>query len=169
MEKTGFTIRVAMPEDEAAVSALLAASYSVLMRPDYDKAILAAALPKMTRANPALLSSGSYYLAEMEGGGLVGCGGWTGERPGDGEVVPDLGHIRHFATHPDWTRCGIGQAIYTTCEAAARRAGLRRLQCYASLNGEGFYAALGFRAVREMAVPMGQGLRFPSILMEREI
>ncbi len=169
MEKTGFTVRVAMREDEAAVSALLAASYPVLMRADYDAAILAAALPRITRANPALLSSGSYYLAEIEGGAIVGCGGWTRERPGDGEVVPGLGHIRHFATHPDWVRRGVGCAIYRRCEAAARGAGLRRLQCYASLNGERFYAALGFRAVREIAVPMGRDLRFPSILMERPI
>lgn len=164
-----FTIRVAAPEDEPLVSALLSASYPVLMRPSYDKAVLAAALPMITQANPVLLSSGTYYLAEAGPGRAVGCGGWTRSRPGNGEAVPELGHIRHFATHPDWVRQGIGYAVYKQCEDQARSLGVRRFECYASLNGEQFYKALGFKAVQEIAVPMGQDLRFPSILMERSI
>jgi N-acetylglutamate synthase-like GNAT family acetyltransferase len=139
------------------------------MRPSYDKAVLTAALPMITQANQVLLSSGNYYLAEAWLGCAVGCGGWTRERPGSGEMVPDLGHIRHFATHPDWIRRGIGCAVYKKCENQARRVGVRRFECYASLNGERFYEALGFKAVREIAVPMGQDLRFPSILIERSI
>ena len=166
---TEFTIRVAAPEDEPLVSALLKACYPVLMRPSYEKAALTAALPIITKANPLLLSSGNYYLAEACPGGAVGCGGWTRERPGSGEIVPELGHIRHFATHPDWIRRGIGYAVYKKCENQARRVGVRRFECYASLNGERFYRALGFKAVQEIAVPMGQDLRFPSILMERSI
>lgn len=166
---TEFTIRVAAPEDEPLVSALLRASYPVLMRPSYGKAVLTAALPMITQANQVLLSSGNYYLAEAGPGRTVGCGGWTRERPGSGEIVPELGHIRHFATHPDWIRRGIGYAVYKQCEDQARRVGVRRFECYASLNGERFYEALGFKAVREIAVPMGQDLQFPSILMERSI
>ena len=42
------TIRVATPGDEAAVSAMLGASYGTLMQRHYDKAALAAALPAIT-------------------------------------------------------------------------------------------------------------------------
>lgn len=163
------TIRIATSQDDQTVGALLEASYPVLMRAHYEPAILAAALPLMTRPSPALLSSGSYYLAEVANGALVGCGGWTRERPGSGEVVAGLGHIRHFATHPDRTMRGIGRMLYAECEAAARLAGIRRFACYASLNGERFYAALGFRSVRRIDVPMAPSLDFPSILMERSI
>jgi len=164
-----FAVRVATPADDAAVNELLAASYPALMRGSYDAVLLAAALPLMTQANPTLLSSGTYYLAETADGAVAGCGGWTRERPGSGEVVSSLAHIRHFATHPDWVGRGVGRAIYTECAAAARRAGVRRFECYASINAEGFYMALGFKSVRGMSVPMGPRLEFPSILMMRSI
>ena len=151
------------------MSGLLEASYPTLMPPGYDAAVLAAALPLMTRANPALLSSGTYFLAESVDGLTVGCGGWTRERPGSGEVAPDLAHIRHFATHPEWIGRGVGRALYSRCAREARAAGARRLECYASLNAEGFYAALGFKSLERIEVPMGAGATLPSLLMARSI
>jgi hypothetical protein len=64
--------------------------------------LLGRALPFMTSANPILLASGTYYIAEREPGHLVGCGGWTAARPGSGEIIEAEAHIRHFATHPRW-------------------------------------------------------------------
>src|SRR5690606_24691807 len=96
-----------------------------------------------------LLGSGTFYLAELPTGFLVGCGGWTLERPGAGTVEPQLGHLRHFAVHPEWTWRGIGRAIYATCERAARVAGVSAFECYSSLNAEKFYQALGFNRIRE--------------------
>lgn len=162
-------IRTATPDDAVPVSALLAVSYSVLMPPSYPAEILAAALPKMTRANPALLSAGTYYVAEIESGSTIGCGGWTAEHPGTGEVAPGLAHIRHFATHPDWLGQGVGRALFDRSANDARAAGVARFECYSSLNAEGFYAAIGFTAVRPIEVDMGDGLAFPSVLMERAI
>ncbi len=164
-----FEIRVATPKDEAAVGELLDASYTALMPAGYEAADLAAVLPAMTRANPALLASSTYYLAETTAGALIGCGGWTRERPGSGETEPELGHIRHFAVHPDWTGRGVGRAIYDRCELNARAAGVRRFECYASLNAEGFYAAMGFAPVRRLEVPMDKGLTLSSVLMARTI
>ena len=163
------TVRIASPEDEAAVSRLLEASYPVLMRDGYDDAVLAAVLPLMTRANPALLACGTFYLAAEDDGRLVGCGGWTRERPGSGEIAPELAHIRHFATHPAWLRRRVGHVLFDRCADHARAAGIRRLECYASLNAVDFYAALGFAPVRPMEVPMGPGLQFPALLMARGI
>lgn len=139
------------------------------MRGSYEAAVLAAALPMITQANPALLSSGTYYLAESADGVLAGCGGWTRERPGSGDIVPRLGHIRHFATHPHWVRRGVGRAIYERCQSDARLAGVRRLECFASLNGLRFYESLGFEAIRPIDIPMGARLKFSSVLMERSI
>jgi N-acetylglutamate synthase-like GNAT family acetyltransferase len=163
------TVRVAAPKDAPAVTALLQASFPALMRPSYDPAVLSAALPLVTRANPALLSSGTYYVAEIAAGGLAGCGGWTRERPGSGEIVPGIAHIRHFATHVRWTGRCVGRAIYARCEEAARSAGVTRFEASAGLNAEGFYAALGFKTVRRIEVPMAPGLKLPAILMERSL
>jgi len=164
-----FTVRVATAEDEAAVCDLLGASYPELMSASYDAALLADALPLFTRANASLLSSGSYYLAESEVRGLVGCGGWTRGRPGTGEVVPGLGHIRHFGTHASWIGKGVGRSIYAMCEEKARAAGVRRFECYSSLNAQGFYAALGFRPVRQIEVQLSPEVAVPGVLMQRRL
>ncbi len=165
----GFRIRVSTPADEARVTDLLKASYPALMAPSYHKAVLASAIPLMTRANPKLLSSGSYYVAVGDEGRFVGGGGWTMERPGTGEIAGDLAHIRHFAVRADCTGLGVARAIYTRCETEARTAGVGRFECYSSLNAEGFYGALGFKRIRPISVPMGRDIALPSILMERSI
>ncbi|QND56776.1 GNAT family N-acetyltransferase [Mesorhizobium huakuii] len=164
-----FTVRRATPQDEAGVSELLLASYPGLMRTAYDQAILEGALPLMTRANPALLSSGTFYLAVNGHDLAVGCGGWSRELPGSSEVTPGLAHIRHFATHPEWLRRGIGRELYRRCAEDGRSSSVRRFECQASLNAEGFYAALGFRTVRRIELRIGPGPMLPSILMERAI
>ena len=159
--------RLATPDDLAAVDALLRASYPKLMAAAYDEAVLAPALQLMARANPALLACGTYYVAESDGL-VVGCGGWTREYPG-ANVVPGLAHLRHFGTHPDWTKRGVGRAIYRHCEAAARAAGVSAFECHASLNGEPFYAALGFESIRRIDIELRPGLRLPAVLMRRQI
>lgn len=162
-------VRIATPADEGRVEALLEASYPSLMAGYYDPAVLRAALPLMTRANPALLAGGTYYLAETAERGLVACGGWTRERPDGGTISPGIGHVRHFATHAHDVGRGFGRAIYLRCARDARAAGLRYLHCYASLNAEGFYAALGFAARRRIAVPLRAGLLLPAVLMVRSL
>ena len=164
-----FSVRVARPEDLRAVDELLKASYPALMASAYDPEALAPALKLMTRANPELLASGTYYVAETAAGLIVGCGGWTRERPGTTITEPALGHIRHFGTHPDWARRGVGRAIYRLCESAARAAGMKSFEAYSSLNGESFYRALGFERVREMDMEMSPQVVLRAVLMRRDI
>ena len=64
-------IRTAVPGDVGAVTALLEASYGSLLQGAYDDAVLRAALPAITTANPTLLASGHYYVAETERGRLA--------------------------------------------------------------------------------------------------
>lgn len=169
MAAHAYDTRIATPGDCAAVDALLQASYPVLMAPAYEAALLAPALGLMTKANMALLASGTYYIAESRDGAAVGCGGWTRERPGNGVVAAGVGHMRHFATHPQWTGRGIGRALYRLCERDARAAGVVVLECFASLNAAGFYRALGFERVGAIRMELGPGVALPAVLMRRHI
>ena len=163
-----YRLAVTTPSDARAVTSLLKASYGSLMPASYDAAVLDLALPLMTEASATLLASGTYYVA-LDKGLAIGSGGWTKERPGTEDVQPELAHIRHFATHPEWLGMGVGRSIYAECEKAAGAAGIKRFECYSSLNAERFYAALGFRAIRHMDVNMGPGISFPTILMEASL
>ena len=163
------TFRVAVPDDASRVTALLQASYPVLMTEGYEVALLRAALPYMTQANPKLLSSGTYHLALAADGRIVGCGGWTRGRPGTAEVADGVAHIRHFATHPDWVGQGVGRAIYGLCEKEARAAGVARFECYSSLSAVQFYLALGFTISESVEVLLADGIGLPSVLMVRAI
>ena len=162
-------VRVSTLNDSAQVSSLLRASYPKLMRPSYNAELLDQVLPRMTVAQPGLLGSGSYYVAEASDGEIIGCGGWTKERLGTGEIRAKVGHIRHFGVHPDWTRCGVGKALYARCKLDAQDAGLSQLECYSSLNGEVFYASLGFRRLAQIDVDIFDGTRFPSVHMVADI
>lgn len=164
-----YSVRVATLSDFAGVNALLQASYPILMKPAYDEVLLAPALKLMTRANPALLASGTFYIAEAQDESMVGCGGWTLERPGNDAVEAGLGHIRHFGTHPDWTNLGIGRAIYRLCETDARSARITSFECNASLNAEKFYSALGFESIRRMDCELNSSVMLPGVLMRCKI
>ncbi|HEX8573916.1 MAG TPA: GNAT family N-acetyltransferase [Allosphingosinicella sp.] len=162
-------LRVATQADSEAVAAVLGPSYAGLMAEAYPRELLERALPVMTRANPDLLGSGRYYLVESETGEPAGCGGWSPNPPGRPCGEAGRAHIRHFATHPGWTGRGVGRMLYERCEADARKAGFTAFECWASLNGEGFYASLGFRRLHPIETPMGGGLLFPAVRMERPL
>ncbi|MEM7041521.1 MAG: GNAT family N-acetyltransferase [Pseudomonadota bacterium] len=164
-----FTLRVAGPEDEAAVTALTQASYRTLMPAAYDRDLLVKVLPIICKANPALLASTTYFLAVTAEGDVIGSGGWSREQPGTLKIQTGAGHIRHFATHPDWTRRGVGRAIHERCAREARAAGLDRFECYASLNAVDFYERLGFKEVRPVDLPMGGSVAMPALMMERDL
>jgi GNAT superfamily N-acetyltransferase len=162
-------IRIAVPGDEAAVSALLLASYTELMAKDYEAGVLAAALPRMVRANPGLLASGTFYVVEEPGGSVAGCGGWTVAAPGTKAEIARLAHVRHFGTHPDFVRRGVARLIYDRCVRAGKSAGVARFQAYASLTSVPFYASVGLRLIRNFDLSLGGDVTLPAALMEGDI
>ena len=166
---TDFTIRVATLEDEKSVTALLQASYPILMSSRYSLEMLSTVLPAMTKANPSLLLSGTFYLAEIANKLVIGCGGWTRERPGSGEIKAGVGHIRHFATHPEWVGKSVGRTIYEMREREAKSAKIHCLECYSSINAQGFYAALGFKTLKNIDIVLGNNQKITSVWMRRFI
>ncbi|WP_306258002.1 hypothetical protein [Pararhizobium sp. IMCC21322] len=55
------TIRPTILADKEAIEPILEATYSTLLQGFYDADILTRAVPMMSRAQPALLTSGTYY------------------------------------------------------------------------------------------------------------
>ena len=139
------------------------------MARDYDPAVMAATLPSMVRANPSLLASGTYYVQLAAEDRIVACGGWTMQEPGAGRIEDGVAHIRHFATHADWTRRGLGAGIFERCRQDARTAGVETFTCFASPSSEPFYRSLGFQSVGRRDLSIGPILEFPSILMTRSL
>ena len=158
-------VRLARPSDAEAVTAVLASAYPALMAADYDPAVLAVVLRAVTIANPVLLASGTYYVQQAPGGRIVSCGGWTHEEPGTSRVENGVAHIRHFGTHVDWIRHGLGTAIFERCRQAAGGVGVHTFRCFSSIGAEPFYASLGFHVVERTIVDIGGTLKLPSIAM----
>jgi len=159
-------VRIAGPEDEAAVSSVLLASYSTLYRGWYRDDVLAAALPAITRANPRLLASGRYFVAELDRA-IVACGGWSDEKPGVG-AIPRLAHVRHFATDPNFINRGCGGALLARAFDEARAAGFAEIEAISSLTAEAFYARCGFRQVAMAQTPI-RGVSFACMVMRRRL
>lgn len=163
------SIRVARPADFDAVGALLAASYSSLLAGHYDSDTLSRALPILTKPNPTLLASGTYYVAEGESAKLVGCGGWATTAPRSNAVIDGEAHIRHFAIHPAWVHHGVATSLLARCFSEARLLGIRKLHCISSLNAQAFYRTSGFDTIEPMDLALEPGLTIRCVLMSRAL
>ncbi len=160
-------IRKARADDEQMLSDLLAASYSEL-RGSYDPHGFDDALPHISRANPELLASDRYYVATIDGV-AAGCGGWSIEKPGSGEVIKGVGHIRHFGTHPGFLRQGVARRILEHCLDEARRHAITTMMCFSTLPAEHFYSSAGFQRISIIDVQMGPGLVLPAVEMTLDL
>lgn len=165
MDET-LSLRTAVPADLAAVETLLGRSYPRLLAADYPPSVLVTAVPLIARAKPALLASGRYYVVEDGTGRLVGAGGWSRTAP-QGEGPGNVAHIRHVATDPDALRRGVGRAILVRVFQAAGEVGVAGYACLSTRTAVPFYAAMGFRTVGPVEVPLAPGIAFPAVRMHR--
>ncbi|PSJ54370.1 GNAT family N-acetyltransferase [Pseudaminobacter soli (ex Li et al. 2025)] len=158
-------VRIADGDDIPGIEALLSRSYPILMAQAYTPQVLALALALVARENPALIGSGTLYVAE-DAGTVVGCGGWTFDAPGSGMIVDGLAHNRRFAVDPERAGRGIGRAIFERSARDAVEAGAARIRALSSLNAEPFYERMGLRRLDLIRVPIEAGVEFPLVLME---
>lgn len=162
------TIRATNTGDLPLVDALLAASYPVLLKPDYAPSTLVTCLPLISRARPELLRCGTYYIAEDSDGPLA-AGGWTHGAPQGGVGPRDVGHIRHVVTHPKALRRGLARALLERSFRAARTSGVRWLMCQSTRTAEPFYASMGFQRRGEIDIRLAPGISFPAVEMIRAL
>ena len=165
MAQHSLEIRPADISDRVVLEQLIAECYATVYPNWYDAELLDDALPAMLRIDPALLASGRYFVANFDSH-VAGCGGWSAGAPGR-ERSDGAGHIRHFATHPDFMGKGVGGTVLEHCVADAKVNGMARLQCFSSLPAESFYARHGFEKLNEVNVMLGESVSFPAVLMQR--
>jgi GNAT superfamily N-acetyltransferase len=181
MEGIRPTLRVATPADAPRIDALMKASTAAIF-PAYDDAEQTArALRFIARPDPTLLEDGTYFVLEF-GAEVVGCGGWSrrGRPYMGGDAGPDddrlldpatePAHVRAMFVREDWTRRGLGRRILEECEAAAYRAGFRRLELVATLPGVSLYEAFGFTPTAEIVdIALVDGIGLPCLAMSKSI
>lgn len=182
--KIEWKVRSATLEDKPAVEALLRASYEKLLPRDYSQDILVKALPRICGANERLLTCGTWYVVEAPSGTmLVGCGGWTADAPkapvsnressskGINMTTAMCPHLRHFATHPEYTRQGIAKALwgrtYTDVCQHFQTHVPPAMEVFSTRTAIPYYQSLGFERVQDIDIPLAEDCLFPSILMKR--
>ncbi len=166
---TDIRVRPTTRADIPAVDQLLAESYPALLKNDYPPSVLVTALPLISRANPSLVTSGSYYVAEVDGTAKA-AGGWTKASPvGQGAEARSTGHIRHVVTHPSAVRRGLARAIMARSFEDAKAAGLTALVCLSTRTAVPFYTSVGFHPESEIEIELRPGIRFPAIRMARDL
>jgi GNAT superfamily N-acetyltransferase len=164
-EKAGtpvrLTHRVATPADVDAIIELMRIAIRDNMKAFLSPAEIEAAQETMG-VDMTLVADGTYFVIETVVGDrpvLVGCGGWgkrktlyggdhtAGRDDSFSDPAVDAARIRAMYTHPAWVRCGIGTLLLELGEAAARNVGFKRIELGATLPGEPFYLARGYREV----------------------
>ena len=162
-------VRPSTLDDEEEINKLLGLSYGKLLTADYDAKLLAKSLPVLTTSKKELLTCGTWYVAQdMMDHSIVGCGGWTERNPFNESV--DCPQLRHFATHPDAIRQGVGRAIWNRVwEDVSNKLGpATPLAVFSTLGAKAFYESIGFVEVERMCVELADDCMFPGIMMRRE-
>ncbi|MEP4511245.1 MAG: GNAT family N-acetyltransferase [Paracoccaceae bacterium] len=165
-----FRIRPAVMSDIGAIDQMLQRSYPRLLKADYPPSVLVTALPLMTKAQPKLIMSCTYFVAEDDQGLLLGAGGWTADIPGRlRERQEGRANIRHFVTDISALRRGVAGALMDHCIETASVFGATWLHCMSTRTAVPFYAARGFETLGPIDVPMGPGVVFPALEMRRDL
>lgn len=176
----GVALRPALPGDRAALNELIARSARELSRGWYSEPDIEALIRYVFGVDTQLIADGTYYLIERAGG-IQACGGWSARQTlfgGDqakGAVddrlnpAVDAARIRAFFVHPDAARQGLGLRLLRHCESEAHRAGFRNAELMATLPGEPFYRAAGYRALEPVSHPTPDGRQIRFVRMGRSL
>lgn len=151
------SIRIATSDDLPAMARLIDRSVAYLQRGFLSPAEIAASRVFMS-IDSQLLRDQTYFCA-LADGQIAGCGGWSWRRTlfgGDGagdlinpeplDPASEPARIRAMYTDPAFVRRGVGMAIITAAEDAARAAGFQEAELMSTLAGEPLYRRCGYQA-----------------------
>lgn len=175
-----FTFRWADTTDIPAIAVLMDRVISVLQKGFLSPAEIMASRSVMG-LDTQLIADGTYLLAEQDGR-LAACGGWSARATlygGDHshglrdaamlDPASDPARIRAMYVDPDFARQGLGRAILTRCEAAARAAGFTSAEMMATLAGEPLYRACGYAPIESIRSAPVEGVQVPLIRMGKPL
>jgi len=170
-------LRLATMADVPALKQLILDSVAGLSREFYTPTQIASGLSHVFGVDTQLIHDGTYFLAFFADE-LTGSGGWSKRRNlfgGDhwkGKQVDtlldpnlDAARIRAFYVHPRWSRRGVASAILNACEGAAKADGFTKVELVATMPGEPFYAAKGYRKLEAMTLDTPDGQSLPAFRM----
>lgn len=169
MKVIDYIVRAGRAEDVTSVDVLLSRAFPQLLKADYPPSVMVTAVPLMSRAQPGLVTCGTYYVAETTEGFIVGAGGWTLRDPSSGQADGRTGNIRHFATDPAVVRQGVGRRLMRRCVTDAMDAGMEALRCLSTRTAVPFYRAQGFDVVGDVMIELKAGVSFPAVSMVRSL
>ena len=135
------TIRPALPEEDAALSALAIRSKAAH---GYGEEFMRQCTAELTVTRD-LIAASDTFVAKGPDGRILGFCRLV--------CTPPLANLTHLFVEPDAWRTGVGQRLWQTAVSRANRQGASMIELDADPNAEGFYAAMGARRVGE--VPSG--------------
>ncbi len=158
------TIRQAVSADTASLDRLFQRSYMTLMKGHYPPSSVVCSLPIVARAQPHLIRSGTFSVAELDGV-ATGAGGWSTEPPGSRPGTRGTGYLRHVAVDPAHARNGVGRSLVENAARQAGESGIKQLIAQSTLNAVPFFRSLGFVPIGDTALELPGGVRFACIAM----
>jgi GNAT superfamily N-acetyltransferase len=151
------SIRIATLDDVPAMAAVIDRAIDDLQRAFLSPDEIAAS--RLFMGIDTQLLRDQTYLCAVVDGRVVGCGGWSWRRTlfggdGSGDLIDpapvdpqhEPARIRAMYTDPAYARRGVGMAIITAAEDAARAAGFRVAELMSTLAGEPLYRRCGYVA-----------------------
>lgn len=170
-------LRAATPTDVPQIEDLMRQSVLDVFPAFHDETETAAAARYLTEPDTVLIEDGTYYVHAV-GEEIVACGGWSkrdklytgsGAAPADDRLLDpatEPARVRAMFVRGDWTRRGLARAILDHSATAARTEGFRTLVLMATLPGVPLYKSYGFRPIKEIPVPLPNGIVLGGVSME---
>jgi GNAT superfamily N-acetyltransferase len=177
------THRLATPADVPEIVELMRVSILENMKSFLSSAEIEAAQETMG-VDWTLIEDETYFVVETVLRNqriLVGCGGWgkrktlyggdhtVGRDDSYSDPAVDAARIRAMYTHPSWIRCGVGTLLLELGEAGARDAGFKTIELGATIPGEPFYLARGYKEVSRMTHIAANGANNVVIKMVKDL
>jgi GNAT superfamily N-acetyltransferase len=173
-------LRLATPDDGAAIDALMKASIRAVFPAFYDARQTESAVVYVGHVDRMLIQDRTLFVIEG-GDGLIACGGWSrrdklfsGSADQEGRArlldpATEPARVRAMFVRGDRTRQGHGSRILEAAEAAARSEGFHRLSLMATLPGVPLYERFGFVPRERVTITHPDGVALAGVEMGKEL